>query len=112
MYSILVYFSLFLALLLSTLYPIANAGINGISTFAKAVPTCAVEAIAQPPPPPPPDGVAVGVAVGCEVGVAVGCVVGVGVGVGGAKSSLFGIPALRPNLTKHAENGVQLTPSS
>src|SRR3990172_4278699 len=104
MYSILVYFSLFLALLLSTLYPIANAGINGISTFAKAVPTCAVEAIAQPPPPPPPDGVA--------VGVAVGCVVGVGVGVGGAKSSLFGIPALRPNLTKHAENGVQLTPSS
>ena len=114
MYSILVYFSFLLALLLSTLYPIANAGIRGISTLAIAVPSCTGDtpAIAHPPPPPPGGDVGVGVAVGGEVGVAVGGVVGVGVGVGGAKSSLFGIPELRPSLIKHAGNGVQLIPSS
>jgi len=114
MYSILVYFSFLLALLLSILYPIANAGIRGISTLAIAVPSCTGDTPAIAHPPPPPDGAVVGVGVGdgAVVGVGDGAVVGVGVGVGGAKSLLLGKAELMPNLAKHAKNGVQLIPDS
>src|SRR3990172_9347094 len=100
MYSILIYFSFFLVLLLSILYPIANAGIRGISTLAIAVPSCTGDTPAIAHPPPPPDGAVVGVGVGdgAVVGVGDGAVVGVGVGVGGANASLFPNVSLIPSL--------------